>query len=319
MASSDQAKMYLELQAAKGSYNAATSWEPLRILSEGLVKQGNTIDSAELVDQVGETDAIPASSEVGGPLSCYMLASETFEQLMRGPMGANWAADVLAPGNVDHWFQLEKRLAGASGTLYHRFLDVTCASMAFGFSPDAPFTLAFQLIGGTRDLATSALAGAVADAAIAPPVDEAPVMVGKSVSWTWGSELDDWNDGAAILTALQVTIDRQNSGVKGLGVDGFADVNMHKLQTRITGTVVLTTNQAQQAWDDGAETTLQLVVPDLTPSPDNHTYTFDFARVKLRQAQAAIPGTGDEVAVEFEAAALVPPGGDQVTITRATA
>jgi hypothetical protein len=121
------------------------------------------------------------------------------------------------------------------------------------------------------------------------------------------------------FTNVELTVDSQNQATKCLGTRGEKDLHLGKFVVTISGQVVYKSTAIDDLWLGEGRERFDLVYTDRTPSPNNHTYTFNLDEAKVTSAGTPTPVTGELVQRDITIEAVQPDGGSICTFSRATA
>jgi hypothetical protein len=316
VALSDTARIAIIREVTRGVTPATPAFEILRINSESIVWEAESVPDPELNPDRTLRDVIGTGGAVRGSLETNLAFNATFDDLFEAIFGAAWVSDVLDPGTTLLTFTIEKRLLNEDGSYsYHRFTGVTFSSVRISSQPDAPVTCTWTVRGGQYSVDTAIIAGATY---VDPSPDHtvAPAMRGQDM-------VLNFSGSPAIVshcfTACEFTVDSQVNATKCLGIEGENDLHLGKFVVPFTANVVYKGVAMITRWLDQTSVVFQIAFFDTTASPANHSYTFTLPRVKIVQAGPAIPASGELLTQEIACEATTDALGAICSLTRATA
>lgn len=315
---SDTAQIAIVEEVTRGVTPATPVFQILRLNSESIVWQTESVPDPELSPARTLRDVIETGGAVNGSLETNLVFNSTFDLFWEAIYGEAWATDALEPGTTLKTFTIEKRLLREDGVSYdyHRYTGVTFSSARISAQPDSPVTVTWTVRGGSLATDTAIIAGATYTDP-SPDHTVAPAMRGQDMS------VNFFGGPTAIashcFTSIEMTIDSQVSATKCLGTAGEKDLHLGKFVTPISATVVYKGLGMTDKWLDAESAGLRVTFFDTTASPANHSYEFEFARVKVVNAGVPIPASGELVVQPLELEATTDASGDINWLTRATA
>ncbi len=110
MSKSDDVRVSLIAEATPGTTPTDPAFINMRLLSDTLVEESESENSAELGGNVGVTAQIDGGRRVTGDVNGYLIANDAFELMLESVFGSTWAADQLVPGKDVKTFTYEKSL-----------------------------------------------------------------------------------------------------------------------------------------------------------------------------------------------------------------
>lgn len=317
MALSDTARIAIIEEVTAGTTPATPAFEILRLNSDSIVWEAESVQDPELNPDRTLKDVIGTGGAVRGSLETNLAANSTFEKMLESVYGADFVADDLYPGTTLKTFTIEKRLLNEDGSYsYHRFRGVTFSSVRISSQPDAPITCTWTVRGGSFSVDTALIAGATyADPSPAHTV--APAMRGQDmvVNFTGGPA----GISSHCFTSFEITLDSQVNATKCLGTEGEADLHLGKFVAPMQATVVYKGLGLTNKWITPETTALQVEFYDTNPSPANHSYSIYTPRVRVVNAGVPIPATGELVVQPVELESTTDGGGSIANFARATA
>lgn len=93
-----------------------------------------------------------------GGLGAHFARGSAIELLLESALGGAWASDVLKAGATDKSFAIEERLMEGAGSLYQRFLGCQVANFSLQCAFNGNAESSFDIIGMSRQTATTASA-----------------------------------------------------------------------------------------------------------------------------------------------------------------
>ena len=84
---SDDIRIAACLENTSGTINANPAWETLRLQSETIFADFNSVDSTELTAGRGMVDSIPAGVSVSGNIESYMFLNDTYTSFLAAILG----------------------------------------------------------------------------------------------------------------------------------------------------------------------------------------------------------------------------------------
>ena len=315
---SDTAQIAIVEEVTRGVTPATPAFEILRLNSESIVWQTESVPDPELSPSRTLRDVIETGGAVSGSLETNLVFNTTFDTMWEAIFGDDWVADAIEPGNTLKTFTIEKRLLGEDGVTYtyHRFPGVTFTSARISAQPDSPITVSWTVRGGSMLTDTAIVAGATyADPD--PLHTVAPAMRGQDMVVNFSGGPPAISNHC--FTSFEITVDSQVSATKCLGTSGEKDLHLGKFVTPIQATVVYQGVGITDKWLAADPVILTAAFFDTTASPANHSYTFNLPRVKVVNAGVPIPASGELVVQPLELEATTADDGYICSITRATA
>lgn len=317
MALSDTARIAIVKEVTRGVTPATPAFEILRLNSDSVVWEAESVPDPELNPARTQRDVIGTGGAVRGTLETNLVFNSTFDDLFEAIFGAAWVADDLNPGTTLSSFTIEKRILNEDGSYsYHRFKGVTFSSVRIASHPDAPISCTWTVRGGAFSTDTAIIAGATY-ANPSPDHTVAPAMRGQdmAINFSGGPPAI----ASHCFTSCEITIDSQVSATKCLGTEGEKDLHLGKFVVPISATVVYKGLGMTDKWLAAESAVLGVTFYDTNPTPANHSYWLAFPRVKVVNAGVPIPATGELVVQPLELEATTDSGGDICTLSRATA
>lgn len=316
MALSDTARIAIVPETVPGTTPATPVFQVLRINSDSIVWEAESVPDPELNPARTLKDVIGTGGAVRGSLETNLVFNTTFDLLWEAIYGADWVANAIEPGVELKTFTIEKRLLDEDGGYsYHRFKGVTFTSARISAQPDSPVSVTWTVRGGAFSVDTAIIAGATyADPSPAHTV--APAMRGQDMVVNfYGTPVEIQSH---CFTSLELTIDSQVNATKCLGVEGEADLHLGKFVAPVAATVVYKGLALTDKWVTPETTSLLVAFYDTTASPANHSYTFLLPRVRVVNAGVPIPATGELVVQALELESTTDGAGDIAGLTRLT-
>ena len=282
------------------------AYEKMRLNSESVSQQQNSVESAELNAARAQTDEIRAGASVSGSIETYAIMNDTLRLFFKSLLGSNESGETHKLGTYLTTFSLEKQIPRNGTALYdyQRYTGLSVNSCQISMAPNEPITFSWGMIGGGMTLAADSSTGGDAEAGASytepDPADaDAPPMRADGLTLDWGSELGALDTG--VCTGMTIDINSNNREIEQLGTfDG--KVGLGKFSARISCTYLFESNLVLDKLISGATTSLDVTLADSMTTPS--TWLFDFAKVKIAQATVVTPATGSDVVVEFEAVAI---------------
>lgn len=320
MAKSDQARIVCVEEVTIGTIPATPAWESLRLLSDSLTHQANNVENAELALSPGITGQSRGGLNISGTLEMPLCYNWFVTYMMRAVIGdaGGWLENTEAvPAFTRYGFAIEKGfIDSANVRRFHRFIGMSASSVKIAYAPLQPISASFGMVGGRFEVADAEIAGSTYNTPSPDGPETCPQMRSANVNITWGGSLSVLN--ALCHTALEITLDRQNTARECIGRESAEEWELGTLRATISATVLYGGNDLQEAQLAGEEVSLIVEMLDDTPSPNNHVYRFEFPRVKIMQAPVPTPTKGQDVVIALEAEALQPTAGNVVEIFRDT-
>lgn len=322
MAKSDAIRIAVVEETVAGTTPTSPVFRSLRVLSETLGEEQNSTPSAELSGDRGVTNEILGGSNVTGSLEAYMLANADFDNFLGGLLGGAWAANVLVPGFTVRTWTIEKTApVGVGGSnRFLRFKGVGIGSLELSALPQQAITASWGFVGGELFPDTAIESGATYVAA-SPTPELAFPMRSAEMAFVWGGNYAELDPATSCHTGMSLSLNPNNSVRECLGETAATAFEPGRLIGELTVSMLHTrfTFNHYDYWKQGLEGSLVLTLADQNLTPNNHTYDFNFARLKLKQISTPTPGQSQDVLTEMVFSVLQPTGGDAIEITRATA
>jgi hypothetical protein len=325
---SDTNRIAIVSETTPGTTPTPTAaFEILRLLSESVTSTNNNVDSGELDPARGLTDTIKTSADIGGNVESYCVYNGTWVEVIKSIVGQSvtWPSSnsttVVQQGFIKETFTFERTIDNILGRQsYARYKGLSFSSVNFSFAPNDPLTMSFGVMGGEMTLAEDAAVTGDAElgSSYSGPLFLGGLpMTGDQVGLTWtapsaaalATALND-----SVITAMTLNIDSQNREIEEIGATG-SDVVLGKMAINISFTSLFRGNAIKEGEVNNHllanNPSLSVVLTDSAAK----SYTFDFPRVKILQANAITPTTNADVVYEVEAVALVDVSGVLIEFT----
>lgn len=162
---------------------------------------------------------------VEGSLRAHLHRDPAIDLLLESALGGTFAANALNAGAADQSLAIEQRLPEGAGVLFQRFLGCQVSGMALEVSYDGNAEVGFDLVGMSRQTATSATT-----LTYAGPATTAK-LTGLDVSGITVGALSVPNgDFVSLALSCRHTKEPQggfgSASARGVGTSGFREVTL---------------------------------------------------------------------------------------------
>lgn len=320
MAKSDDLRIAFVEEVTVGTPPATPAMEVCRIISDSLVEETESENSAELSGTPGITAQIDGGRTVSGDIVGYLVYNNFFNRALESVFGDSWTADQLIPGFDVETVTYEKSVSFA-GTYHHqRFLGLGFGTWSMDWQAQQAIRQTFGAIGGELVISDVDLIGATYNAT-SPSAENAFPMRTADMTVTWGGNFAGITTSNTCHLSGSLTLTRDPQVRRCLTVASASEYEHGKFTCQIN-LELLVTNQSWELfnnWANAEEGTLTLTFTDQNASPNNHTYTLTCPRVKVVSVQAPAPETGQDFLANVVLEVLEPTGSNAMTLDRATA
>ena len=312
-ATSDEVRIAVVEEAAAGTTPATPVFDILRLNSESITANFNTVDSQELTTARGQVDAIPAGQSVSGSIEAYACPNDVYQSFLAAILGSSttpFTTGSVTPGSALTSYTLEKTIPDSSGSShYWRVAGLVPNSVTINASPNEPVTWSFGFMGGEFSRATSIVGGATYDPPT-PAVNTATPYLADDMAITFGAAA---LGGPFKVTAASLTIDSQNREIECVA-QTLGYVALGKLRVSMELTVLF---ENLEAYDylTNPSTARGTGSFDLNHAGSAGDIEFDFDSIMVENVENQTPGASQEVVATMSLVALTKPAGNQVTIT----
>ena len=203
MADSNQGTLAYVPETVAGTTPATPAFKNLRITSETLVANFESLVSAELSPTADVADVRRGGLSVSGDVNFELHRDGGFEEFLAAALRGTWAANVLKTGVLKPSFTLERKIIGAAENSFMRFAGSYLNGFSLNISTDEFVTGAFRVTGFGHDVPTNTI---ITGATYTAPSTAAasPPMAGIDVSIATVS-------GATGVDFTGITIDVENN------------------------------------------------------------------------------------------------------------
>ena len=315
---SDDIRIGVSLETTSGTINTTPTWETMRLQSETIFADFNSVDSTELTAERGMVDSIPAGVSVSGNIESYMFMNDTYTSFLSAILGhasVPFTTGTVSNGSTVSTYTYEKAIPTnsnvAGGLDYYRIAGLSPTSVTIDVTPNQPVTWSFAFIGGEfskdSDLATAGdaeIAGSTYD----PPNPLAGTSGGvpflaEDVSLVTAQPLLRPNVGGNLhldYTNMSITIDSQNRDVELVG--GGSEIALGKVKATIEATVLFDSLLAMNFMVNPATAGSAY---NIEFGPSGNTIDFDINQAVVTNFRVDTPETSSDVVAQMTIEGLV--------------
>ena len=175
---------------------------------------------------------------------------------------------------------------GSDQFFYQRYKGASYSAINLAISPNNPITGSVSVVGGTPELDSLPVKGALYTPPGSFPVFTAPQVMNLDIG--------SMGVGTHCWTSLNIALDSQNRGIPCIGSQGDREVVLGTLSATVSGDVYFSDQQILQALLDN--TTLGDSVIAMEDA-QNNWMRFDFYGMKPTSGQLAAGGTGQDLTI----------------------
>jgi hypothetical protein len=310
IASANTTRVAIIEEATWGTTPATPAFETLRLTSESLTNNRETIVSNELRgSDRNVSDSIPVGASAEGGID-FELSYGTYDDLLESFMANTWSSNVLTNGTsaTPKSFTVEKRFQGTSD-VYYRFTGMMVNQFSLNCQVRQAVTGSFSFVGRGGTVATTAISGAT----YASPTTAG--MVNAQTDFASFSVL-------GLSTAPKIrslTLEGTNNLRTQDQVGSFDAAGVVPGRFEVTGSMEAYLEDASliEKFVDNEAGSLSFTLGGTA----NQKYTFFCPRIKIESLQVVAGGNDQDAVVQINWRAIVGTGGDTYTlrITRAVA
>jgi hypothetical protein len=304
MSNTNRVQLALIEESTWGTTPSTPNMDKLRITSESLGHEVETITSAELRADRNLGDVIQVNRQNTGGFE-FELSYGTFDDLIAAALFSDWNANVVKNGVTRRSFSMEKALTDIDEYFIYRGMVVS--EFTLNLATRAICTGSFNFMGGASVLQQTAFATTYT---AAPTTDVMNCMtnvasIQEGIPFTTLS--------GVFIQNLSFTVANNLRGVSAIGYSTAQDIAYGKCD--ITGNLSLyfTDDRLYDKFMANTATALFFKMQDVA----GNYYLFEFPKVKFASESIPTPGQDQDVIENLTWRALYDSGiGAQVRITR---
>src|SRR5262245_21668242 len=284
----------------------ANHWLIAALTGEGVAFAPTTTTSQRLDPSGQVRDSILTGGTTTGPVNFEVSRNPWFDEMLEAVIAGAWGGgtwsgapnadtDRCVPAQALHMYVLEKRFKMPDDSYsYHRYSDCAVQQMAITITPGEPITGNVTIAGGPLEtpIPTAELGGQT----YVDPGDE-PVMTAPLVTEL---TVDTGTVSAKCFGTFSVTINNNTRGIQCIGTLGEREKVLGRVEVTLAGTVYYASNELLEKLKTQDAFPVTLTITDSSGG----SFTFDFPRCKLTQANVVAGGTGQDVVVDMSMQAL---------------
>lgn len=286
MADSNQGSMAFVAETVAGTTPATPVFKNMRITSENLVANFETLVSQELNTTADVGEVRRGGLSVSGDINFELHRDGGFEDFLAAALRGTWATNVLKTGVLRPSFTLERKIINeAAAAQYFRFLGAYINGFSLNITPDEFVTGGFRMTGFGTEAATTIVTGATYTGPIAASTN--PPMSGidvTSVAVSGATGVD--------FTSLTIDVDNNNRIQRKLAAAGGKARGVGYGRRNITGQITsyFETLTHYQQFLNNDSPSITAVVSDGTNS-----YTIVLPRVRITGGEVPNPGVDQDL------------------------
>ncbi len=292
-ADSSETEIAFIAESTFGVTPAMPAFQRLRVTSEDLTGDQQTVVSNELRPDAEVSDLIKVAESATGNLPFELSFGADMDTLFEHALRGTFATNVLKAGVEKKSMTIEKRHETGATDQYFRYLGCRVGTLQLTVQSQQVVTGSIAVTGLSESLGTAIITGATYTAANTNDVMAAPDVGTITVGGVTGS---------LFYTQLSFSLNNNLRAQAALGQVGAAGIGYGRRE--ITGAITAYFEDAdlyEEAVNNNASS-LAFPITDGT-----NTYTFTLPRVKFSSRRAVAGGNNQDILAELNFQALYDP------------